>query len=355
MEKFSQYRDRGKHFPFDHLILTCVTPTNTPFSPGSGISPFIPHAPPSSTATKLLHLSLFAFRLPILLFYTAFAFVFLPILPQALQKLFTWGFLGIAWIFWGDLQLDGVKRGSLSQQPPDRMPGAHPPASVVAASFTSPVDAVYLAAVFDPIFTISYPHSRRVRRVGLWRALWHALSPAQLRTAPPTTGAGANKLTTVAELLARHPRRVVAVFPECATTNGQGILPFSPSLLTVPGDVKIFPVSIRYTAPDITTPVPGAWWQFLWRLLSRPTHVMRIRIADAVYNTAGMVNGLGESSGAEGRGGARARGDGGVEVSVEEQRVLDRVAETLARLGRNKRVGLTVTDKAKFVEAWKKR
>ncbi|CAN8096038.1 unnamed protein product [Discula destructiva] len=336
MEKFSQFRDRG-----------------------SGISPFIPHAPPSSTAAKLVHLSLFAFRLPCLLLYTAFTLALLPLLPQALQKLLTWGFLGIAWIFWGDLQLDGVKRGSLSQQPPERMPGAHPPASVIAASFTSPVDAVYLAAVFDPIFTISYPHSRRVRRVGLWRALWHALSPAQLRTAPAP--ADEARLTTVAELLARHPRRVVAVFPECATTNGQGILPFSPSLLTVPGDVKIFAVSIRYTAPDITTPVPGAWWQFLWRLLSRPTHVMRIRIADAVYNTAGMVNGLGESSSAElrgGGGGARARAGAEEvesEVSPEEQRVLDRIAETLARLGRNKRVGLTVSDKARFVEAWKKK
>ncbi|KAJ4389278.1 Lysophosphatidic acid:oleoyl-CoA acyltransferase 1 [Gnomoniopsis smithogilvyi] len=329
MEKFSQFRDRG-----------------------SGISPFIPHAPPSSAPTKLFHLFLFVPRLFVLVLYTAFFLCAsnIPFLPQALQKLFTWGFLFIAWIFWGDLQLDGVKRGSLSQQPPERMPGA-PPASVIAASFTSPIDAVYLAAVFDPIFTISYPASRQVVRVGLWRALWQALSASHLRT-EPEDGA---KLTTVAELLAQNPGRVVAVFPECATTNGTGILPFSPSLLTVPGDVKIFPVSIRYTAPDITTPVPGAWWRFLWRLLSRPTHVMRIRIADAIYNTAGMVNGVSESSGVETRSGARARGSEVDEVSFEEQRVLDRVAETLARLGRNKRVGLTVTDKAKFVEAWKKK
>lgn len=236
------------------------------------------------------------------------------------------------------------------------MPRAPPP-SVIAANLTSPVDAVYLAAVFDPIFTISYPRSRKVTRVGLFGALWHALSPAQLRAGPldgPTT-------TTLADIIAENPERVVAVFPECATTNGMGILPFSPSLLTVPGDIKIFAVSIRYTSPDITTPVPGAWWTFLWKLLSRPTHVMRTRIADAVYNTAGMVNGLGEASGRETRSSARARATGGqgddgdAEGTAEEQRVLDRVAENLARLGRNKRVGLTVEDKAKFVEAWKKR
>lgn len=359
MEKFSQFRDRGKNHSFYSKRSSNQL---TILLPGSGISPFIPNAPPSSTATKLFHLFLFVPRLFVLVLYTAFFLCAsnVPFLPQALQKLFTWGFLFIAWIFWGDLQLDGVKRGSLSQQPPERMPGA-PPASVIAASFTSPIDAVYLAAVFDPIFTISYPTSRRVVRVGLWRALWQALSPTQLRTEPPPEGSA--KLTTVAELLAQNPGRVVAVFPECATTNGMGILPFSPSLLTVPGDVKIFPVSIRYTAPDITTPVPGAWWRFLWRLLSRPTHVMRIRIADAIYNTAGMVNGIGGSSGVETRSGARSRGreiddgddDDDEEVSFEEQRVLDRVAETLARLGRNKRVGLTVTDKAKFVEAWNKK
>ncbi|PSR87101.1 acyltransferase [Coniella lustricola] len=351
MEKFSQFRDRG-----------------------SGVSPFMPHTSSSSAAARLLHIGLFTFRLPFLLAYTAFYFLLaanIPFLPQALQKLLTWGFLGIPWIIWGDLQLDGVKRGSLSQQPPERMPGA-PPASVIAANLTSPVDAVYLAAVFDPIFTISYPHSRHVRRVGLFGAIWHALSPAQLRTTPSASSSSSSNLTTLADLIAANPRRVVAVFPECATTNGQGILPFSPSLLTVPGNVKIFPVSIRYTSPDIATPVPGAWFTFLWKLLSRPTHVMRIRIADAVYNTAGMINGLrSEASASASQASvdatgqhARARtgaagnriGEGSdAHVSAEEQRVLDRVAENLARLGRNKRVGLTVEDKARFVEAWKKK
>lgn len=334
MEKFSQFRDRG-----------------------SGISPFIPHTSPSTTPSKLLHLTLFVFRLPFLISYVAFYFLLAqhtPFLPQALNKLLVWALLAIPQIWWGDLQLDGVKRGSLSQQPPGRMPSA-PPASVIAASFTSPVDAVYLAAVFDPIFTVSYPRTRKVSKVGLWGAIWHALSPAQLRTTPPDNGA----LTTVDALLADNPGRVVVVFPECATTNGQGILPFSPSLLTIPADVKIFPVSIRYASPAITTPVPGAWASFLWRLLSRPTHVMRIRIAEAVYNTSGAVNGVGEASGvdvpARPEGSRTGSGGESTKITAEERRVLDRVAENLARLGRNKRVGLTIEDKAKFVEAWNRK
>ncbi|KAK7710679.1 Lysophosphatidic acid:oleoyl-CoA acyltransferase 1 [Diaporthe eres] len=338
MEKFSQFRDRG-----------------------SGISPFIPHSSPSSTPGKLLHLTLFVFRLPFLLSYVAFYFLLaqhIPFLPQALNKLLVWALLAIPQIWWGDLQLDGVKRGSLSQQPPGRMPSA-PPASVIAASFTSPVDAVYLAAVFDPIFTISYPRSRKVSKVGLWGAIWHALSPQQLRAGPPTA-TDDSTLTTLDAILAENPKRVVVVFPECATTNGQGILPFSPSLLTAPAEAKIFPVSIRYASPAITTPVPGAWGSFLWRLLSRPTHVMRIRIAEAVYNTSGAVNGVGEASGVDvparsERGRAGGGGEEPTKITAEERRVLDRVAENLARLGRNKRVGLTIEDKAKFVEAWKRK
>lgn len=41
-------------------------------------------------------------------------------------------------------------------------------------------------------------------------------------------------------------------------------------------------------------------------------------------------------------------------MSAAEKRVLDKVAEALARLGRVKRVGLGVRDKEEFVKAWSK-
>ena len=41
-------------------------------------------------------------------------------------------------------------------------------------------------------------------------------------------------------------------------------------------------------------------------------------------------------------------------VNATEKRVLDKVAEALARLGRVKRVGLGVRDKEDFVKAWNK-
>lgn len=296
---------------------------------------------------------MFLFRLPLFVGYCAVYFLFLaPLgrvlrLPLACRKLLLWGMLGIPGVWWVDLQLDGVKRGSLSQQPPSRVPH---PGSVIAAQFTSPVDALYLAAIFDPVFAVSYPRTRRVRRVSLFQAIALALSPPALE--PPASA----KLTTLRALVERNPHRVVAVFPEMSTTNGKGILPFSPSLLSAPAEAKIFPVSMRYTPPDITTPVPGAYATFLWNLLSRPTHCIKVRIADAVLNTPaaasrGSADGASEEEeGADGGSYARQEED----LTPDEKRVLDRVGEDLARLARNKRVGLTLRDKIAFVEAWNK-
>ncbi|KAK7744290.1 Lysophosphatidic acid:oleoyl-CoA acyltransferase 1 [Diatrype stigma] len=334
MEKYSQFRDRG-----------------------SGISPFIPSSTPTSTFQTLLRSFVFLFRLPLFVSYCAVYFLFLsPLgrvlrLPLACRKLLLWGMLGIPGVWWVDLQLDGVKRGSLSQQPPSRVPH---PGSVIAAQFTSPVDALYLAAIFDPVFAVSYPRTRKVRRVSLFQAIALALSPPALEPSP----ADARKLTTLRALVEQNPHRVVAVFPEMSTTNGKGILPFSPSLLSAPAEAKIFPVSMRYTPPDITTPVPGAYATFLWNLLSRPTHCIRVRIADAVLNAPAAAAAAASRSSVDGVF-DEADGDGGYaqqeeDLTPDEKRVLDRVGEDLARLARNKRVGLTLRDKIAFIDAWNK-
>ena len=281
--------------------------------------------------------------MPFFLSYCFVYFLFLAYipLPLAVRKLLLWAMLGIPGVWWVDLQLDGVKRGSLSQQPKSRVPH---PGSIIAAQFTSPVDALYLAAIFDPVFTISYPGTRKVQRISLLGAIALALSPPTLE---PPPGA---KLTTLRALVEQNPHRAIAVFPEMSTTNGKGILPFSPSLLSAPADAKIFPVSMRYTPPDITTPVPGAYATFLWNLLSRPTHCIRVRIAEAVINTPALEILANGAAGEE----ANLGGDGHEDLTPEEKKVLDHVGDALARLARNKRVGLTLRDKAAFVDAWKK-
>ncbi|KAI1825634.1 hypothetical protein F4861DRAFT_537882 [Xylaria intraflava] len=312
MEKYSQFRDKG-----------------------SGVAPFLPTLIPISTTTKLIGICLFVLRLPLFATYCALYFIILDHLPlpQFMRKILLWTMLGIPNIWWVDLQLDGVRRGALSRQPESRFPRRR---AVVAAQFTSPVDAVYLAAIFDPIFVVSYPGTRKVRRVSLFRAVAQALAIPPLSAPPPPTA-----LTTLRALVEQNPHRVIAAFPEMTTTNGKGILPLSPSLLSCPADVSIFPVSIRYTMPDITTPIPGAWRSFLWNLLCRPKHYIRVRVAEGVSVAPGR------SAPAETE--TETAGSDGDDLTADEVRVLDQISDALARLSMSKRVGLTVRDKVAYV------
>ncbi|KAI9659467.1 MAG: hypothetical protein M1821_001725 [Bathelium mastoideum] len=351
MEKYSQYRDRG-----------------------SGIAPFFPVPTQPAGAFLPFYLFLFAVRIPFLVTFTIAYFLIFQWLPIGSlgKKAALWLMIGTPGIWWIDLQIDGVKKGyrrtpptptqtknrspdkhsSLAKHTSTRLPG---PGTIIAASHTSPLDALYLAAIFDPIFTASYPSTRLVQPISLLQAMLHALSPPALH--PPLHSTA--PLTDLGTLLAQHPDRAIVVFPECTTTNGRAILPFSPSLLTAPADAKLFPVSLRYTAPDITTPVPKAWVRFLWNLNSRPTHCIRVRIAECTYNTA---------AGAEKRRGQAqveeelesvdtlVEGQDGEDgLGAEERKVLDRIGEALARLGRVKRVGLGVKEKIDFVRAWSRR
>jgi len=338
MEKYSQFRDRG-----------------------SGIAPFSPVSSQTARIYLPVHIFLFLFKLPFFITVAATYFLFLQWFPlgSLFKKAMLWMILGIPGIWWIDLQIDGVKKGSLAKKHEGRVPQ---PPDIIASSFTSPIDSLYLAAIFDPIFTVSYPHTRQVQYISLFGAILRALRKPQEN---PPKGA---KLTDLRTLIAEHPKRVIVVFPECTTTNGKGILPFSPSLLTAPPKTKIFPISLRYSPPDITTPVPEAYWSFIWNLLSQSTHCIRVRIAERVYNTSkpsesatakkdkyltNFLDTLGEDSGfASSTDTLASLNDQAGEVTADEQIVLDKVGEALARLGRVKRVGLTVKDKVAFVDAW---
>jgi hypothetical protein len=147
------------------------------------------------------------------------------------------------------------------------------------------------------------------------------------------------------------------LLPESTTTNGRAILPLSPALLEAPGSVKIFPISIKYAPSDVTTPVPG-WKEacrFLWNLCSRPSHTIRVRVAEPMFNTVavGVNNVSDENDGGD----LGDLGEIGREVMLrpEEKAVLDKVGEALARLGRVKRVAIGVREKIDFVRVWEKR
>lgn len=270
--------------------------------------------------------------------------------------------LGIPGIWWVDLRVDGIRKGTISKHP-SLFPQ---PGNIIAASSTSPLDALYLAAIFDPVYTASYPTTRLVEPISLLQAFVRAFS------APKLSPKSSDNLTDLGTLLKRFPDRVVVVFPECTTSNGRGILPFSPSLLTAPPWTKVFPFSLRYTNADITTPLPGRYFTFLWNLCGTFAHAINVRVAQSCYNTSQRQDGESQSSsrtlssnGSDIASPERANSPrtGGVddihndesEMTREEKIFLDKVGESLARVGRIKRVGLGVREKQAFIQSWNKR
>ncbi|KAJ5102519.1 hypothetical protein N7532_003048 [Penicillium argentinense] len=328
MEKFSQFRDRG-----------------------SGIAPFLPIPSEPLGWQAPLRFFLFCFRLPLFLFITLTYFLILQWLPIGSlgKKAALWCILGVPSIWWIDLQVDGVRKGSLSKHQQARLPQ---PGSVIASSFTSPIDAVYLAAIFDPIFTASYPNTKRVERISLLQAILRAFAQPSVLPEPGT------QLVDVATLVSKYPNRPIVIFPECTTTNSRGILPLSHSLLGVHSKTKIFPVSLRYTPVDVVTPIPGSYISFLWTLLSKPTHCIRVRIAECVQRGANALDTPPARSTRQTTYNTNYLDtldqeiDG--DITSAEKALLDQVGDSLARLGRVKRVGLGVKEKVDFVRMWSK-
>ncbi|QIW99984.1 hypothetical protein AMS68_005502 [Peltaster fructicola] len=331
MEKYGQYRDKG-------------------------IAPFFP-IPPHTNGLVAIPWGLFLLflRTPLTIFAWIIWLIIIQWAPPGtiLRKANLWCIIGIPGIWWVDLQVDGVRRGSLGKYGASHMPTA---GSIIASSHTSPIDVIYLATIFDPIFTQSYPGTRLVRQLSLSAALASCLTiPTQ-----PSEG-----LTTLAELTARHPKRIIAVFPEGTTSNGRGILQFTHSLLSASPSTKIFPVSIRYAPQDIVTPIPGFFeaLRFLWRLNGQSSHTVRTRIGTAVTRKS-----VSASSTPTGKITKRSKYEGNFfdtlddaatlstddDASDAEKQVLDAVADTLARLGRVKRVSLGLAEKTTFVAAWRK-
>jgi 1-acylglycerol-3-phosphate O-acyltransferase len=240
---------------------------------------------------------------------------------------------------------------------------------VIASSSVSPIDPLYLAAIFDPLFVAAYPSTRLVEPISLFTAILRTFLSPKPSPSPSTN------LLDLETLLHQHPDRIIVVFPECTTSNGRGILPLSPCLLNVPAKTKVFPIHLRYTPNDVTTPIPHDYVNFFWNLCGRPSHCIRIRIAEVVYNTSrtstsakesskigattgsnyasSFVDHDGVSSDADTLVGSNEDGNGQEMMTREERAFLDKVAEALARLGRAKRVGLGVREKLGFIEMWR--
>lgn len=220
--------------------------------------------------------------------------------------------------------------------------------SILVSSYSSPIDVLYLATIFDPIFTASYPTTTLVEKVTLFTGLIRAFSPP--RRAPPK----GVQLVSLQKLQQDHPHRFIALFPEGTPTNGRGILRFTPSINAIDKRTPIFPVSLRYTAPDITTPIPRSYLTFLWYWLGTTGHCIRVRIGEKVFNSEDGESGSSDdgsdaASGTEDEG--TSGGTGGAD-EVVMSKVARSCSDSLARLGRVKVLNLGIQEKVGFVNMW---
>lgn len=104
----------------------------------------------------------------------------------------------------------------------------------------------------------------------------------------------------------------------------------------------------------------------MWNLCSKPTHCIRIRVAESAYNTSlspapvkpssyatNLLDALDDDTVSSA---STLLGDE-TEISLtkDEKVVLDKVGDALARLGRGKRLGLGVREKIEFEKVWNKK
>ncbi|RPA87545.1 hypothetical protein BJ508DRAFT_410306 [Ascobolus immersus RN42] len=320
MEKFTQYRDKGTQ-----------------------IAPYLPIRPEQPLSAKLLGIFLFLSRLPIILGLVASYFLVIQWLGSFCRKTWLWGILLVSGIWPIDFGVEGVRRGNLSKTS-DKLP-PNGTSTVIVCSYTSPLDVLYLATTFDPIFTASYPTTTLVEKVSLLTGLLRAFSPP--RRAPPK----GVELVTLKQLQQDHPNRHIALFPEGTTTNGRGILRFTPSINAIDKKTPIFPINLRYSLADVTTPIPRSYLTFLWYWLGSVGHSIRVRVGNKMFNDD-EDNGLeSEDEGTpEEETGSGSTGSGADQSTLSP--IARNCAEKLATLGRIRTLNLGVQEKVGFVGRW---
>ncbi|KAK9246853.1 hypothetical protein V1506DRAFT_533954 [Lipomyces tetrasporus] len=314
MEKFSHWRDKG-----------------------TGIAPFLPHlsstfattAGVSSDAPIVLRLAniLLAVlssivKIPLVLAIGALHFgIISPIFPSyRVRRVSSRLLLTVIGIWYWNVGVEGARR-SASRKNASTGPNA---GDIIISNFLSPLDALVYSTVVDPVFIIP-SYTGEIMVYSLLGAVLSALElPAAKSVSKPP-----NLAEIQAKALASH--KVIVIFNEATPTNGRALLaPAMDRILDednhITGKCRVFPSLIRYSPPDITTPIPpSSSLHYLCRVTSRwKAYSVRVRIAEPLDAT-----------------------DKNVIVSAFDE---------ICRIGRITRVGeeLGASSKLKFVKAWKK-
>jgi 1-acylglycerol-3-phosphate O-acyltransferase len=109
---------------------------------------------------------------------------------------------------------------------------------------------------------------------------------------------------------------------------------------------------LKYSAADITTPIPRSYLTFLWYWWGAVGHSIRVRIGEKIFNNDDEDNGSDSecASGSEEDIGSGSTGSGADQSSLSH--VAGVCAEKLATLGRVRTLNLGVQEKVGFVNMW---
>ncbi|PCH41265.1 hypothetical protein WOLCODRAFT_24616 [Wolfiporia cocos MD-104 SS10] len=376
MEKFSAFRD-----------------------PGTGIQPFLKPVPPAGSqvlttialpvgyALGALRTSLvLALGLIYVVLVEGVCLVLKPVPPlyrtvaHVVTAFIARLVLFILGLFWISVQVVNRKRGRGAKRPEKWNPGA---GDIIVSNWASTADLLWLAFRFNPIFVLpvysasdlpqltahtSSPITHTPgRRTGTGSAA--ISSPAARAPTPRTPIIGFRRvsLLTILCTIGQTPQasnaadsgmktleqirsvadRPVAVFPECTTSNGRGLLHFAELFSGVSVPVtrfKVFVMCVRYDPPTVlcptlSHPIPSS-------RLNPLSHIFAVTTALVPQTMSVRLLSPSESP------------SSGTFIASEflsggEDPVSEACASLIAQIGKMKRIGLGWEDKIAFLDFYK--
>ncbi|KAF9452458.1 hypothetical protein P691DRAFT_721878 [Macrolepiota fuliginosa MF-IS2] len=376
MEKFSAYRDPG----------TGIQPFLTPLPPASPSDPLqtIAHAlgyvfGPFRTLLVATTICLY------ILLVEVFCLAFVPIQPlyRVLTRLFSFIFGKLTLWLLGiyTISVESVTRKRTARNARQSEPWNPSTGDIIISNWVSWIEILWLAVRCNPVFVLPVPET-----IPRFESVAHASAPVTKRPGRATGTGSANiqspqkhsavpvvpikgfrqvsllqmicltgrlppyfKDTTGArslEEIRKSTRRPVAVFPECTTSNGRGLLRFANvfnSEVPVKG-YQVFIMCVRYDPPTAYTPTLACPAAYPGPVFLNPiSYIFRITRSLAPHAISIRLLAPSESPGSQ-----LFIASDYVKGTPGEDQLAEASANLIAQIGRLKRTGMGWEDKASF-------
>ncbi|KAF9359704.1 hypothetical protein BGX26_011652 [Mortierella sp. AD094] len=341
---------------------------------GTGIQPFLPpvpanadHSPlekaltavlmivkPITGAAKLILVVVVALGLVLL---ETIGLVLTPLAPlhkayhRLISAVFIRTILGLLGFFWIKHEVVTLKRGrSAGANKAQSSSRRASSGNLIVCNWSSYIDILYLAFRYDPVFTQIYPETLTVRQVSLWEAL--LLSGGYPELSPPNETETFPLLDFV-KAMHKKGAGPVMIFPEGTTTNNRAILKFIPIFkdCSVPEtSINISIVALKYDyrkfAPTFTVGLNNSYrLGHLFRTCAQFYNVLSVKSLNPDESPSNA-----HFSALDGLASTPTGAAIGVAEPVEEDPLGGVIINLMGRVTRYRKLGLSVQDKADFLD-----